>query len=189
MLGDGDTVLRHVQWAILALLRPAESAARRLIAIDAQGLEVSQVAARAAPMAPIPTSGGKGKGRIPCFALMDPRRRAGPPRARTPGEEPNVWFMDGLDRRMPERVAPSPDDPVSAAPLRRRLAAILYALDDIRRQARRLKRKMLKQERPIRPMRPGRPPGYREDGKREIDIILADCHMLALIALAEPVRG
>ena len=186
VLGGRETVLRHVHRAIAATLRPAEAAARRLIAIAAHGMAVPVIAPRAAPSAPIPA--GTGEGRVPSFALFDPRRRIGVVVPPAPGF-PNVRFFDGLDAPMPQRKAAKPDDPVTAVRLRRRLEALLFALNDIPKQARRLARRYARQERPLRPMRPGRPPGFVANGKREIDVILAECHELALIALAEPVKG
>lgn len=186
MFGGGETVLRHVHSAILAVLRPAEAAARRLIAIEAHGMAIPVVATRPAPCAPIPA--GKGEGRIPSFALFDPRRRVGAIVPRAPGF-PNVRFFDGLDAPVPQRRAASPDDPVTSARLRRRLDALLFALGNIPRQARRLVRRYAKQARPLRPLRPGRPPGHVERGEREVDILLADCHELALIALGQPVKA
>ena len=174
--------------AMFALLRPVESSVRRLIAIAARGLILAPVEKRAAPCAPIPKGSGAG-GRIPCFALFDPRRRIGTARHGASGANANVWFLDGLDVRQARPAPPSPDDMLSTARLRRRLAAVLHALETIPKQARRLARAYLKQERPIRPMRPGRPPGFRAKGQREIDDILADCHELALIALAETDGG
>ncbi len=187
-LGDAEMVERIVLVGLFAILRPAEAAARRLIAIAAHGLTVAAPVKRAGPCAPILKGAGTAA-RLPCFALFDPRRKVGTKRQRRGGTNAGVWLLDGLDDRPGRRVPPMPDDPMAAARLRRRLAAVIHALDTIPKQARRLAGRYLKQERPIRPMRPGRPPGYRARGKREIDVILLDCHQLALIALAEPVAG
>jgi hypothetical protein len=187
-LGESEAVARMVLAGLFAALRPAEAAARRLIAIAAHGLVVETVEKRAAPSAPIPKGSGSG-GRVPCFALFDPRRRIGTKRRKASGGDANIWFMDGLDVRRDRAAPPSPDDMLATARLRRRLAAVLHALHDIPKQARRLARRYARQDRPIRPMRPGRPPGFRAGGTREIDDILADCHELALIALAEPGFG
>lgn len=187
-LGDSETVTRVVLAGLFAVLRPAEAAVRRLIAVAARDLVVTPRARRSAPSAPI-AKGSNAGGRVPCFALFDPRRSINPKRRRTPGHGPNVRFFDGLDEKPSRRTPPSPDDRMSTARLRRRLEALLHALADIQKQARRLAGRYARQERPIRPMRPGRPPGFQSHGKREIDDILADCHELALIALAEPKFG
>ncbi len=63
----------------------------------------------------------------------------------------------------------------------------MRALNDIPRQARRLKRweikrdAALKASKPTRlsPMRPGLPPGWRERRTHEIDDVLKECHRLA----------
>ncbi len=183
MLGDSEILLRHMHLAILALLRPAESTLRRLIAIAAKDIVVEPRAKRGPP-----PSGGipKGSGeRKPVFVVIDPRREVGPPKRKTaPGFGPNVRGFDDLDIAPPGRVEITPDDPVSAAALRRRVEALVAAMNDIPGQAKRLARKQAGMARPLRVMRPGRPPGHVERGKRPIDLLLAEVHQLALMALA-----
>ncbi len=182
MLGSGDTVLRHMHLAILALLRPAESTLRRLIEIAAKDIVVKPRAKRSPPSGKIPKGAG---GRKPVFVLMDPRKEVGPPKRKTaPGFGPNVRGFDDLDISPPSRVEITPDDPVSAAALRRRVEALVAAMNDIPGQARRLARKQAGMKRPLRVMRPGRPPGHVERGKRPIDLLLREVHQLALMALA-----
>ncbi len=183
MLGDGGTVRRFVYLAILAVLRPAESILRRLIAIAAKDIVVKPRAKRGPPSGAIPK--GKG-GQVPSFPLFDPRRYAGPPKGKkVPGFGPNIRGFDEYDVTPPSRTAISADDPINAAALRRRIEALLAAMENIPAQARRLARKLARMERPVRAMRPGRPPGFCDRGKRPIDLLLADCHQLALMALAE----
>ena len=183
MLGTGHTILRHVHLAILAMLRPAESALRRLIAIAAKDVVLTPRARRGMPSGGIPT--GKGA-RTPLFLLIDPRLHPGPPKDKTvPGIGPNARWLDSANAAPPAPVTISADDPVSAAALRRRIEALVHALDTIPAQARRLARKLAGMERPIRVMRPGRPPGFVMGGKRAVDVLLADCHELALMALAD----
>ncbi len=182
MLGGGETVLRYVHLAILALLLPAESALRRLIAIAAKDIVVKPRAKRAPPSGKIPKGSG---GRKPVFMVIDPRKEVGPPKQKTaPGFGPNVRGFDDLDISPPGRVEILPDDPVSAAALRRRVEALVAAMNDIPGQARRLARKQAGMKRPLRVMRPGRPPGHVKRGKRPIDLLLAEVHELALMALA-----
>jgi hypothetical protein len=99
---------------------------------------------------------------------------------------------------------PSPDDPINAARLSLRLAALAAALDDLPAHARRLARwkarraaalaeKKSGRIRRISPLRSGRPPGGRLSlydptaahprKIREIDEILAHAHALAIYAL------
>ncbi len=182
MLGGGETVLRHVHLAILALLLPAESALRRLIAIAAKDIVVKPRAKRGPPPGGIPKGSG---GRKPVFVVIDPRKEVGPPKRKTaPGFGPNVRGFDDLDISPPGRVEITPDDPVSAAALRRRVEALVAAMNDIPGQARRLARKQAGMKRPLRVMRPGRPPGHVKRGKRPIDLLLREVHELALMALA-----
>ncbi len=182
MLGGGETVLRHVHLAILALLLPAESALRRLIAIAAKDIVVKPRAKRAPPSGKIPKGSG---GRKPVFVVIDPRKEVGPPKQKkAPGFGPNVRGFDDLDISPPGRVEILPDDPVSAAALRRRVEALVAAMNDIPGQAKRLARKQAGMKRPLRVMRPGRPPGHIARGKRPIDLLLAEVHQLALMALA-----
>jgi hypothetical protein len=100
---------------------------------------------------------------------------------------------------------PSPDDPIDAACLNLRLAALAAALDDLPGQAKRFARWKARQEtarqarapgRRISPLRSGRPPGgrlsrfdpsaTRRSNIREVDEILAHAHALALYALQYP---
>jgi hypothetical protein len=191
MAGSGETVTRAVHRAVIAILLPAEAAARRLVAVRAQGLPaVAGRGRRAGGGGGVPPESRKGLVR---FGLFDPRRYAGPPRPkRSSGGEPNVWGLDGTDTRPPLCAPTKPDDPVTARHLLRRLEALGLALNDIDGQARRLNRISAAMDRPIRPMRPGRPPGHRAvqegmAGWRVVDGVLADCHDLALLAYVEPV--
>jgi hypothetical protein len=182
-VGAGETVARFLYLDARARLLKAEASARRLIAIAARGLVVAPRRKRAGPSGRIPKGSGD---RVAPFALFDPRRDAGPPKDPVvPGFGPNVRGFDGSGVTPPEAVETSPDDLVSVARLQRRLAALLAALEDIPGQARRLARRQAGMERPLRPMRPGRPPGHNARGRTPLDILLADCHELALMALAD----
>jgi hypothetical protein len=179
---------RSVHLAVLAVLRPAESAARRLIQILAQRIVVTPRARRAPPEGGIPR--GKGSGtREPVFPLFDPRTHPGPPAARkgAPGAGPRITEI-GRDSHVsgPAAMPVLPDDPVGAERLCRRLDALRRALGDLPKSARRLAR-MLASGRAKwrRVMRPGRPPGYRARGRRDVDEVLADCQTLALWAMRE----
>ena len=185
MLGMGETVLRHVRLAILALLRPAESSLRRLIEIAAKDISVEPREKREMPTGGVPKGSGKHE-RAPSFPLIDPRTDPGPQKEKTvPGFGPNARWIGSGGMSAPVPVEARADDPMSAAILRRRIAALVHAMNTIPAQARRLARKLAGMERPIRAMRPGRPPGFVAGGKRPVDILLADCHALALMALAE----
>ncbi|MGB8819541.1 MAG: hypothetical protein WCC66_16630, partial [Rhizobiaceae bacterium] len=86
------------------------------------------------------------------------------------------------------------ETPLDATHLGQRLNAILRALDNIPRQARRLARWRVKRDaamnaaKPTRlsPMRPGLPPGWRQRQLHEIDDVLKECHGLANYRLNSP---
>ena len=186
-----DRLRRPLHRAVLAILRPAESALRRLIVMMAHGLKAKPKVSRPAPKGL--ANAGKGKGRR-SFALFDRRVRydlGRGRRARGPKVEPHVWSLDDFLQGRPHfcprpEPAPSlkPDDSVSAASLCRRLDAARRALLNLRRQAERYARwrdKPLEQRRPklMSPLRPGPPPSLSRTSSHEVHEILRDCHALA----------
>jgi hypothetical protein len=196
---------RHLYRALLITLRPAESAVRRLIIIAARGLVVKLGAARAFPAGlglKLRLALEKDAERIPAFCLIDPLKRFAPedfewakdwekvqilPRISVPG------FIDPV---FADRFVPLADDPVDCAALRRRLRALISALDNLPRHARRLARWKAKGDlarqsavsKPGRlsPFRPGFAPGYHKHEREEIDVILGDCHYFAVEAWRGP---
>jgi hypothetical protein len=180
--------------AVLRVLRPAESAMRRLIVIAARGLVVRLAPARAMPAEPI----GKGAGRSrPSFQLFDPRQNFAGPRRRAFARNPPRIHVFGSDPRVaalwraPRPVAdpaPPPDGLVNAERVARRLQALKLALEDLPRQARRLARWRVRRENAKAPkfrspLRPGHPPGYRRKPVHQVDELLIECHGLAWEAL------
>jgi len=84
--------------------------------------------------------------------------------------------------------APAPvksaDGMVNAARIISRLEALEAALQDLPRQAMRLARWRLRQEKSPdpsfkTPLRPGRPPGYRRRAVHPVDELLSECDWLA----------
>ncbi|HUQ36610.1 MAG TPA: hypothetical protein VM144_09555, partial [Aestuariivirga sp.] len=73
MLGDATVsrIPRPVYYAVLRVLGPAESAARRLIVIAARGVVVKLVPSRPKPVGKIPRGGAS---RLPSFQLYDTRK-------------------------------------------------------------------------------------------------------------------
>jgi hypothetical protein len=193
-LADGDTAARipfALRRAVLRVLRPAESAVRRLIVIAARGLVVELPPARPKPTGRSIRQGG-GKQR-PAFPLFDPRKRfvrpaRAVPRIHSFASDPTVaalWSASAARARVPL----PPDGSVDASRLCLRLRALKLALDDLPRQAQRLARARARRAtmqilRFKSPLRPGRPPGYRRKPVHEVDHILAECHGLARDALA-----
>jgi hypothetical protein len=186
---------RPLHRAVLSVLRPAESAVRRLIVIAARGLVAKPVPSRPMPAGPI---GQGGRNRL-SFQLFDPRKRFAPRRPGSgPRALPRIHFF-GSDPRVtalwsspgPSAApAPPPDDGfIDARRLSLRLEALKLALDNLPRQARRLARWRAKREKApaLRfrsPLRPGRPPGHRKRPVHDVDHVLAECHGLAYDAMA-----
>jgi hypothetical protein len=181
--------------AVLRVLRPAESAMRRLIVIAARGLVVKPAPSRPMPAGPI-AQGGRPR---PSFQLFDPRKNfesLRQHRRRATRFAPRIHFF-GSDPRVaalwaaPKPAAgpaPPPDGLVGAAHLSRRLQALKLALEDLPRQARRLARWRLRRENAPSPkfrspLRPGHPPGYRRKPVHEVDEVLIECHGLACDAM------
>jgi len=182
-----DTLPRPVRSAILLVLRPAESALRRLIVVAARNVVVKAIAKRMAPNGPIPKGKGTGK-RVPLFKLFDPRKwhpELAKKRRYGRGPGPRISSFDAPWTPMDSPQKPDPDAEVSAARLCGRLQAIYAALNDIPGQARRLARIQARRRaageviKRTEPLRPCNPPGHRKTQTREIDEILADCEWMA----------
>ncbi|WP_442581206.1 hypothetical protein ACSBOB_04175 [Mesorhizobium sp. ASY16-5R] len=160
------TLPRHLYRAILRLLRPAESAARRLIVAAARGIVVTLPPFR--PRKPKPIDPAPMLRRLGLavtlsrgdFARAETARKAAALRAARP-RAINLPLLDALEN--PFRVRrkyvpahavprisvpgfsersppPSPDDPIGAARLMLRLEALGRALDDLPGQAGRFAR-------------------------------------------------
>jgi hypothetical protein len=153
-------VARGLRNAALALLRPAESAARRLIVIAARGLVAAPRSAKFRPFAAGRDMGGNagksidpnaaghaaGLSRPPAFLLFDPAKRFAPfRRAVLPRGVPRIRSFWGAPAPLPPAAPPAPAlarpdplAPVAIGRLRLRLGALERALADLPRQARRL---------------------------------------------------
>jgi hypothetical protein len=199
-LGTEPRIAAGLRNAILRVLRPAESAVRRLIVMAARGLVAKAVEPRPMPKGRIIAKGGAS--RPPSFQLFDPRksfiriRRPRKvariePRIRVFSYDPRIpiLWQKPAPQPLPEPAKPVDDGLIDATRLSRRLEALKLALDDIPKQAKRLVRWQARRSRPdvyppkfSVPLRPGRPPGYRAKPSHDIDDILSECHDLALIA-------
>ena len=185
---------RSLHSAVLGVLRPAESAVRRLIVIAARNVVV-----QLAPSRPMP-EGRKivrgGGSRSPSFQLFDPLKRLKPVRAmKFTRLEPRIRILD-YDPRIcalfptprPVVEPPPPDGLASATRLHRRLIALKSALEDLPRQAKRLVRCQQRRQaspwpKSTSPLRPGHPPGYRRKPIHEVDEVLTECDDLAWEAM------
>lgn len=186
---------RPLYRAALRVLRPAESAVRRLIVIAARGVAVKPHPVRPMPAGlALPRKGGARAS----FQLFDARKRFASARPRSAGHkvEPRIFVFGAsplvplFQRRMAVAAVPEPDGMVSAARLRRRLFAVKMALEDLPRQAKRLARWQARRDRMASPkfrspLRQGPPPGHCKEGKDDVDRVLRACHALAREALHE----
>ncbi len=169
---------------VLRILRPAESALRRLIIIMAKDVNVATRPPR--PMPPglelSPTRATHLR-----FQLFDARKRFGKTQVPEPKGGPRILFFG------PSQLIPSHQPPAkskaskannNAAALCRRFAALKLALETLPQQAKRLarwrlRRKLMKNPKFTSPLRPGTPPGHRPRPSLPVDHLLAACHGLA----------
>ena len=197
--GSLFTLPRSTLAAIMLVLRPAESAVRRLIVIAAYSLVLKPATPRnfviLGPRPEDPASAmHPGIGRTRAFKLFDPLKSFDPE---------SIWDNNQVTYESAYGLTAFPNNshdttldhqPIDATQIGQRLNALMRALDNLPRQARRLARwqakraAALKAHRPTRisPMRPGLPPGWRERKIHEIDTVLRECHGLALDRLDAP---
>jgi hypothetical protein len=207
-LSPALTLPRHLHRAVLRLLRPAESAARRLVIVVARGMPLPVLPSPRRPLrAPVVLSGrvvtlrhlGLAGGCAPppprrlrpAFSLpltdrlsVQNRRRSVPGRA-----VPRIW-SPGMARPVPVPPPPSPGDPIDATRLMHRLRALGRALDDLPAQAVRLLRWKARRARAVAaglrrrtsPLRPGRAPGSLRRPRHEVHDVLKDLHYFAWVA-------
>ncbi len=207
-----ETMPRFKRLTVLFVLRPSESAYRRviLIAVLVRGVLAPMVAERAARSGrSLRKSDGETRVRtapLP-FKLIDPRKNfdLNPERPkRMNGIQlriTDLWSDDPIYNRddlyayqeRQNRPPPTPEDEVSAKALCLRMNALMAALQDLDAQAMRMAKLQarMKQTRqrtgkwPLQPLRPGLPPGFRQRQKHEVDEVLRECHQLALTAQHE----
>ena len=157
------TLPRRLHRAVLRLLRPAESAVRRLVIVTAKDIVVTLPPLR--PRKPKPgrnsaflKHGAVGTGivlpkgvrppgapvrpprRTWSLPFADPPRRVGVPRRPAATLSVPRISVPGFTRPAPIRPRPSPHDQVNAARIFLRLQALASVLDDLPAQARRFAR-------------------------------------------------
>ena len=206
-----ETMSRLRHSTILFVLRPSESACRRLIyaMMFVRGVVASvrerAASAKRAERPPVQPRAAR-KGVLP-FKLLDPRKYfdLNPDRPKyVSGPGPwvtDLWSDDPIFDRAAlyahqekmNRPPPSSDDEVSAAALCRRMNTLMAALGDLDAQVLRMAKLQARMKQalskkgklPKRVLRPGLPPGFRQRQKHEVDEVLAECHRLALMAQHE----
>jgi hypothetical protein len=198
---------RHVYAAILLILRPAESAVRRLILLVAlcgkSGTAYESLRAADSGLATRLQNWGKLSPilRAPAFALFDTLKSFDPDDVWSVVPASQMRFQSSFNTVLNPasgfRALADSQEPVPAAHILGRLAAISCALENLPRQARRLVRwqarryAALKANRPTRitPFRPGLPPGWRQRPFHEVDFVLRECHGLATDLMNAPDTG
>jgi hypothetical protein len=212
MLGlEGDGTLERLPHYLhrraLRLLRPAESAARRVIVTAARVLAIEPAPAlrpkvrSTGVLAKTGKAPGRLRGQPPAFQLYDPRKsfkerrpsrsvRGRLPRISVLGFDPPATALWPASPPAADTALLDDDGLINALPLCRRLQALKAALGDLPRQAKRLVRWQARRERDqglrplfVTPLRPGLPPGYRKKPVHEIDHVLIECHGLAFDAM------
>ncbi len=209
-VGETVEILPRHQWrTVLFVLRPSESACRRLVLIASfvLGTVAAPVVDCARPARRTersqPTEGQTRK-MPPSFRLIDPRKNFDlfpnrPKFVRGPGPRiTDLWSDDPIYDRSDlyawqARMNAAPSEDISAVGLCRRMNALIAALEDLPGQAQRmvnLRARMARlRERTgkpdLHPLRPGLPPGFRQRQKHEVDAVLTECHQLALTAQHE----
>ena len=211
--GSLFTLPRSTLAAIMLVLRPAESAVRRLIVIAAHGLVLKPQPFRSfvilgqRPENPVSAMHPE-FGRTRAFKLFDPLKSFDPEAI---WDNDQVTYESGYGLTVSTIAHDASLDlqPIDATHIGQRLNALMRALENLPHQARRLARWQLKRDEALRsfmlrcehreprsthgwrprrlsPMRPGLPPGWRERKIHEIDTVLRECHGLANDLLNAP---
>ncbi|MEM0899400.1 MAG: hypothetical protein AAGI92_05560 [Pseudomonadota bacterium] len=183
---------RRVHTQLLQLLRPAESALRRLIFVYALGaLERmrpgSGVVKEAAPLPDFSKfNAAREGGSASKFPLIDPRK-----------DFSYLWRDEEAGVASPSN-APTHEieKPISPVLVMRRVAALAHAYETMPKQAKRMAHWLRAMNGPrsddvtlppkLHPIRPGAAPGYTEKPANEADDLLCECEHIAGHALNYP---
>ncbi|WP_018688113.1 hypothetical protein [Ahrensia kielensis] len=190
----GNILPSPVRHQILRVLRPAESAARRLIVLAAR-FQKSVSGPSASSVSPnLPDFAAFNHAtQTPRFKLFDPRKRFDWLDEKAAKQaikfQPRISLI-GVSQPLFEAPKQAHQD---SAALTARLKALQVALGDLPKQAKRLNRQMQKRKiapagpKRVPPLRPGLPPGFRQKPNLEADYVLKECHALVLqhMALAD----
>lgn len=194
------TLPRRRHTRIMSILRPAEFALRRLIAIASRTVTVDvKTGGNAAPgkqnaARPTPVRRSRdgnsdlGEVAIPAFRLFDPPKRYA--RFFLGEREYEARCIRNARGTKPPSITLPPDEPVDARALCLRIQSLRNAFEHIDAQAKRLARWRARDPEKRRPkcqspIRIGRPPGYLDKPKSDIAVLLKECHLLAIEAWAE----
>ncbi|MEX0347687.1 MAG: hypothetical protein AB3N20_22390 [Rhizobiaceae bacterium] len=178
--------------SILRILRPAESALRRLIVVVAamlgQKTREKQRGEQEVEIELPDFSSFATYDTLPAFQLIDPRKPIDGMMRPIPTGIPRI-AVPGVFDPVP---LPKPDHTLDAIKLMRRIRRLKIALATLPRQARRLNRLMAKRAKAepgpgkVGPIRPGHPPGHRQRPREPVDDLLRECHWLAMECVRAP---
>jgi hypothetical protein len=188
-----DRLPQALYWSVERLLRPTESALRRLILIAARGLVVKPLPKRSMPKGL--KIERKAEGPM-SFRLFDTRKSfdfietVNPLFVKVKTYTSNPFNLFEQYARQYPAQAPQQDDSANAIQLSRRLAAVKHALENLPSQAMRMarwqaRRKIMAKPKFTSPLRPGSPPGSRQKPTLDVDFVLRECHGLAWDSLRE----
>ncbi|MCP5036350.1 MAG: hypothetical protein GY945_01990 [Rhodobacteraceae bacterium] len=143
MITQAEALPSPVRRSITRILRPAESALRRLIVVVAavQSQKAREKRSEDCENTEIQLpdfSTFATYDRLPAFALIDPRRKFDVVRRISSRDIPRIWVPGVFDRT----PLPKPRETTDSAALLRRIRKLQYALATLPRQARRLNRLM-----------------------------------------------
>lgn len=173
--------------AMERLLRPTESAIRRLIVIAARGLYVKVL-----PKGIMPRGlkiEGTARGRT-SFRLYDARQRFAFIQPSNPDVVMVKTYTSNPFNMFDKMYTPRAAKLEKENHFQQRLEAARYALEHLNTQARRMvrwmaRRKLLEKPKFTSPLRAGAAPGARKTQMADIDYVLSECHYFAWEALKE----
>ncbi|WP_026480987.1 hypothetical protein [Ahrensia sp. 13_GOM-1096m] len=176
---------RGVRLPLLRVLRPAESAVRRLIVIAARGINVKLQNRPAPDFSKLPRK----TDHVPSFELFDRRKRFAEKRAALLPHKgvPRLTIWNA-----PKPIAAPTARGDHEARVMLRLKALQNALNDLPKQAQRLARHQARRAtlpagpKCVGPLRPGYPPAHKKRSDHAVDFILRECHALAMQARTLP---
>ena len=183
--GSVAALPRSVYLSALRLLRPAESALRRLIVAAARDVVLPSAEKKAVALRDFERGARDERGAR--FTLFDARKDFSD-RAARPASMPQITVIGVDDWQSRAQAVEAPDALVQAKALDRRIRALHMALSDVPKQAWRLARWRARRAalraagkavKFLEPLRPGWPPGHRRRGALAVHELLLDCDRLA----------
>jgi len=190
MLAAGALRDNRFRSDVLGVLRPAESAVRRLIVLVMRhGMNGAPIMRQRDVTTDFSGLTKSRKG-VTAFCLIDARKRFEDRHHARKKADPHIWAFG--TKRAPHDRSARPAPRFDA--IERRLCALRGALEDLPGQARRMARMMARRQHApsgrcrVGPVRPGLAPGFRARRGHRVDAILLDCHGLVAGGVWRPPR-